>query len=322
MADYLIRRLLQAVPLLIAISIIVFALLQMTPGGPLSVGEGGSNPAAAAQMAKIREQYGLNDPIPVQYLRWIGGVVTGDWGDSFKTGQPVLQVIGERVGVTLTVSGLAFLLSTVIALGIGVVAAVNRQSAFDYTTTGLSFIGLATPSFWFALMLVYVFSFQLGWLPASGLQDLRAGYTGFDGVIDRIRHLILPVAVLSLVSVASLTRYVRASMLDVLAQDYIRTARGSGLSERTVIVGHALKNAAIPVTTVVLLGIPEIFLGAVITETIFGLPGMGRLFIESANERDYPVLLGLLMIAALLVVIANLVADLVYARLDPRISYA
>ncbi|WP_449282904.1 ABC transporter permease [Leucobacter sp.] len=322
MADYLIRRLLQAVPLLIAISIIVFALLQMTPGGPLSVGEGGSNPAAAAQMAKIREQYGLNDPIPVQYLRWIGGVVTGDWGESFKTGQPVLQVIGERVGVTLTVSGLAFLLSTVLALVIGVVAAVNRQSAFDYTTTGLSFIGLATPSFWFALMLVYVFSFQLGWLPASGLQDLRAGYTGFDGVIDRIRHLILPVAVLSLVSVASLTRYVRSSMLDVLAQDYIRTARGSGLAERTVIVGHALKNAAIPVTTVVLLSIPEIFLGAVITETIFGLPGMGRLFIESANERDYPVLLGLLMIAALLVVIANLVADLVYARLDPRISYA
>lgn len=322
MADYLIRRLLQAVPLLIAISIIVFALLQMTPGGPLSLGEGGSNPAAAAQMAKIREQYGLNDPIPVQYLRWIGGVVTGDWGESFKTGQPVLQVIGERVGVTLTVSGLAFLLSTVLALVIGVVAAVNRQSAFDYTTTGLSFIGLATPSFWFALMLVYVFSFQLGWLPASGLQDLRAGYTGFDGVIDRIRHLILPVAVLSLVSVASLTRYVRSSMLDVLAQDYIRTARGSGLAERTVIVGHALKNAAIPVTTVVLLSIPEIFLGAVITETIFGLPGMGRLFIESANERDYPVLLGLLMIAALLVVIANLVADLVYARLDPRISYA
>lgn len=322
MANYLIRRLLQAVPLLIAISIIVFALLQMTPGGPLSVGEGGSNPAAAAQMAKIREQYGLNDPIPVQYLRWIGGVVTGDWGESFKTGQPVLQVIGERVEVTLTISGLAFLLSTVIALVIGVIAAVNRQSTFDYTTTGLSFIGLATPSFWFALMLVYVFSFQLGWLPASGLQDLRAGYTGFDSVIDRIRHLILPVAVLSLVSVASLTRYVRSSMLDVLAQDYIRTARGSGLAERTVIVGHALKNAAIPVTTVVLLSIPEIFLGAVITETIFGLPGMGRLFIESANERDYPVLLGLLMIAALLVVIANLVADLVYARLDPRISYA
>lgn len=322
MANYLLRRVLQAVPLLIAISVIVFALLQMTPGGPLSVGEGGSNPAAAAQMAKIREQYGLNDPIPLQYLRWIGGVVTGDWGESFKTGQPVLQVIGDRVSVTLTVSGLAFLLSTVLALVIGVIAAVNRQSAFDYTTTGLSFIGLATPSFWFGLMLIYVFSFQLGLLPASGLEDLRAGYTGFDNVIDRIRHLILPVAVLSLVSVASLTRYVRSSMLDVLAQDYIRTARGSGLAERTVIIGHALKNASIPVTTVVLLSIPEIFLGAVITETIFGLPGMGRLFIESANERDYPVLLGLLMIAALLVVIANLVADLVYARLDPRISYA
>ena len=322
MAGYLIRRLFQAVPLLVAISIIVFALLQMTPGGPLSVGEGGSNPAAAAQMEKLREQYGLNDPLPVQYLRWAGGVVAGDWGTSFKTGQPVLQVIGERVSVTLTVSGLAFLLSTVLALIIGVVAAVNRQSAFDYATTGLSFIGLATPSFWFGLMLIYVFSFQLGVLPASGLQDLRASHAGFDGVLDRLRHLVLPVTVLSLVSVASLTRYVRSSMLDVLAQDYIRTARGSGLDGRGVIIGHALKNASIPVVTVVLLTVPEIFLGAVITETIFGLPGMGRLFIESANERDYPVLLGLLMIAALLVVLANLLADLVYARLDPRITYA
>ncbi|MDI6022176.1 ABC transporter permease [Leucobacter sp. UT-8R-CII-1-4] len=322
MASYLARRLLQALPLLLAISIIVFALLQMTPGGPLSLGEGGSNPAAAAQMEKIREQYGLNDPMPVQYLRWAGGVLTGDWGTSFKTGQPVLDVIGQRVSVTLTVSGLAFLFSTVLSLVIGAVAAVHRQSVFDYTTTGFSFIGLATPSFWFALMLVYVFSFQLGWLPASGLQDLRANPTGFAGFIDRLEHLILPVMVLSLVSVATLTRYVRSAMLDVLAQDYIRTARGSGLGERTVIIGHAMKNAAIPVTTVVLLSIPEIFLGAVITETIFGLPGMGRLFIESANERDYPVLLGLLMIAALLVVIANIVADLVYARLDPRISYA
>lgn len=322
MTSYVLRRLLQAVPLLVVISIIVFALLQMTPGGPLSVGEGGATASTAAQVAKLREQYGLNDPLPLQYLRWAGGVVTGDWGNSFKTGQPVLQVIGERVSVTLTVSGLAFILSTVLALVIGVVAAINRQSLFDYATTGLSFVGLATPSFWFGLMLIYVFSFHLGLLPASGLEDLRASSSGFAGLADRARHLILPVTVLSMVSVASLTRYVRSSMLDVLAQDYIRTARGSGLAERTVIVGHALKNASIPVVTVVLLSVPEIFLGAVITETIFGLPGMGRLFIESANERDYPVLLGLLMIAALLVVAANLIADVVYARLDPRITYA
>lgn len=322
MASYLLRRLLQAVPLLVIISIIIFVLLQMTPGGPLSVGEGGATAANAAQVARLREKYGLNDPMYLQYLRWAGGVLTGDWGTSFKTGQPVLQVIGQRVSVTLTVSGLAFVLSTVLAVVIGMFAAVKRHSAFDYVTTGVSFVGLATPSFWFGLMLIYVFSFQLGLLPSSGLEDLRANHQGWDGLIDRLRHLVLPVTVLSFVTVASLTRYVRSSMLDVLAQDYIRTARGSGLSSRAVIFGHALKNASIPVTTVVLLSLPELFLGAVITETIFGLPGMGRLFIESANDRDYPVLLGLLMIASLLVILANLIADLVYARLDPRISYA
>ena len=322
MASYLLRRLLQAVPLLVIISIIIFVLLQMTPGGPLSVGEGGATAANAAQVARLREKYGLNDPMYLQYLRWAGGVLTGDWGMSFKTGQPVLQVIGQRVSVTLTVSGLAFVLSAVLAVVIGMFAAVKRHSTFDYVTTGVSFVGLATPSFWFGLMLIYVFSFQLGLLPSSGLEDLRANHQGWDGMVDRLRHLVLPVTVLSFVTVASLTRYVRSSMLDVLAQDYIRTARGSGLSARAVIFGHALKNASIPVTTVVLLSLPELFLGAVITETIFGLPGMGRLFIESANDRDYPVLLGLLMIASLLVILANLIADLVYARLDPRISYA
>ena len=322
MASYLLRRLLQAVPLLVIISVIIFVLLQMTPGGPLSVGEGGATAANAAQVARLREKYGLNDPMYLQYLRWAGGVLTGDWGSSFKTGQPVLQVIGQRVSVTLTVSGLAFVLSAVLAVVIGMFAAVRRHSAFDYVTTGVSFVGLATPSFWFGLMLIYVFSFQLGLLPSAGLEDLRANHQGWDGLLDRLRHLVLPVTVLSFVTVASLTRYVRSSMLDVLAQDYIRTARGSGLSARAVIFGHALKNASIPVTTVVLLSLPELFLGAVITETIFGLPGMGRLFIESANDRDYPVLLGLLMIASLLVILANLIADLVYARLDPRISYA
>lgn len=322
MASYLLRRLLQAVPLLVVISIIIFVLLQMTPGGPLSVGEGGATAANAAQVARLREKYGLNDPMYLQYLRWAGGVLTGDWGMSFKTGQPVLQVIGQRVSVTLTVGGLAFVLSAVLAVVIGMFAAVKRHSTFDYVTTGVSFVGLATPSFWFGLMLIYVFSFQLGLLPSSGLEDLRANHQGWDGLVDRLRHLVLPVTVLSFVTIASLTRYVRSSMLDVLAQDYIRTARGSGLSARAVIFGHALKNASIPVTTVVLLSLPELFLGAVITETIFGLPGMGRLFIESANDRDYPVLLGLLMIASLLVILANLIADLVYARLDPRISYA
>jgi peptide/nickel transport system permease protein len=216
---------------------------------------------------------------------------------------------------------MAFVVSVVLALAIGVTAALRHRSPFDYISTGLSFAGLAVPSFWFGLMLLYVFSFQLDWLPSGGLQDLRRSYEGFDAFIDLIRHLLMPVAVLSLVSVASLTRYVRSSMLDVLNQDYVRTARGSGLPEAMVIMRHTLKNASIPIVTVAVISIPELFLGAVITETIFAIPGMGRLFIESANLRDYPVLLGVLIIAAGLVVLANLVADFLYARLDPRISY-
>ncbi|GAA3742864.1 peptide/nickel transport system permease protein [Spinactinospora alkalitolerans] len=321
MTSYLVRRCLQAVPLLLGISVIVFALLQMTPGGPMAAGEGAGSQASAAQIERLRGRYGLDDPIWIQYLRWLGGMLTGDWGASFNTGRPVLEAIGERIPTTLLLTGVSFTVSVLLALAVGTVAAVRRHSAFDHLSTGLSFAGLAMPSFWFGLMLLYVFSFQLGWLPSAGLTDLRAQYEGVAAIVDRARHLILPVAVLSLVSLASLIRYVRSSMLEVLGQDYIRTARGSGLPERTVVLGHALKNASIPVVTVAVLSIPELFLGAVITETIFGLPGMGRLFVESAQLRDYPVLLGILIIAALLVVLANLFADIVYSRLDPRISY-
>ena len=322
MSSYLLRRALQSIPLLLGISVVIFILLQMTPGGPLAAGEGAMSQASAAQIERLRGRLGLNDPMWMQYVNWLGGIVTGDWGYSYNSGRPVLDVIGKRLPVTLMLSGLAFLVSIVLALAIGITAAVKHRSPFDYVSTGLSFAGLALPSFWFGLLLLYFFSFQLGWLPAGGLSDPRRSYEGFDAFIDLARHLIMPVAVLSIVSVASLTRYVRSSMLDVLNQDYIRTARGSGLPERTVIMGHAMKNASIPVVTIAVVTIPELFLGAVITETIFGIPGMGRLFIESANLRDYPVLLGILLIAAVLVVVANMVADFVYARLDPRISYA
>lgn len=319
MRAYLIRRVLQAIPLLFGISVIVFLLLQMTPGGPLAAGEGGASSASTQQIEQMQARLGLDDPLYVQYLRWLGGMLTGDWGTSFNSGTPVLEAIGGRLPTTIMLSGSAFVVSIVLALVVGIVAAVRHRSAFDYVSTGLSFAGLAIPSFWFGLMLLYVFSFQLDWLPSSGLHDLRNPKDGFEGFLDTVRHLIMPVTVLSLVSVASLTRYVRSSMLDVLGQDYIRTARGSGLSERTVILGHALRNAAIPVVTVAVVTIPELFLGAVITESIFGLPGMGRLFIESATARDYPVLLGILVIAAVLVVTANLLADVLYSRLDPRI---
>lgn len=323
MGRYVVRRLLQAVPLLVAISALTFALLQMAPGGPLAIGE---NPAAgtratAEQLERLRQRYGLDDPLPVQYLRWAGDLLRGDWGTSFNAGRPVLDLIGERLPATLTLTGSALLLTLCLALPIGIISAIRQYSIFDYLATGLAFVGLATPGFWLALMLLFAFSFSLGWLPSSGLSDLRESYSGWAAVWDRILHLVLPVSVLALTSAAGLSRFIRAAMLDVLGQDYMRTARAKGLSERAAIARHALKNAAIPIVTLLALEIPELFLGAVVVESIFALPGMGRLFVESAGLRDYPVLMGILMIAALLVVLANLLADVLYGALDPRIRY-
>ncbi|MQA81047.1 MAG: ABC transporter permease subunit [Streptosporangiales bacterium] len=320
MTSYLIRRLLQSIPLLAGISIVVFLLLQMTPGGPLVAGEGATQ-ASPEQMAQLREQYGLDKPLPTQYANWIGGLVTGDWGVSYNSGEPVIGMIAERVPLTLLLTGMALLVALLIALPVGIVSAYRRNSVFDYTSTGMAFAGLSTPSFWFGLMLLYVFSYQLHWLPSSGISDLRSDHQGLAAAVDLGAHLIMPVTVLSLITVAQLTRYVRSAMIEVLDQDYVRTARGSGLPERIVVLHHAFKNAATPVVTIAVLSVPELFLGAVITESIFSLPGMGRIFVESANLRDYPVLLGILMVAAVLVVLANLLADLVYGWLNPRISY-
>lgn len=320
MGTYVIRRGLQAIPLLIGISMVIFLMLQMTPGGPLASSEAGGGRATAERTERLREEYGLDDPLPVQYVNWAGGVVTGDWGTSFNTRRPVLQTIAERLPTTLLLTGLAFAISLLIALPVGILAATRQYSAFDYVTSGVAFMGVATPSFWFGLMLLFVFSFELGWLPSSGLEDLRRQHVGLGAVWDRASHLIMPVAVLALISTAQLTRYVRGSMLEVLNHDYVRTARGSGLPER-IVLRYAFRNAAIPVVTIAVVMIPELFLGAVITESIFAIPGMGRLFIESADLRDYPVLLGILTIAALLVVLANLLADVLYGLLDPRIGY-
>ena len=323
MGRYLIRRSLQAVPLLIGISILVFGLLQMTPGGPLAMSErpGSQGRVTAEQLERLRNKYGLDQPLYVQYLRWAGDLVRGDWGTSFNTGQPVLRMIGERVPTTLTLTGLALVLTLLIAFPIGILAAIRQYTIFDYLSTGISFLGISIPSFWLALMLLYVFSFSLGWLPAVGLQDLRAEHHGFAAVWDRSQHLILPVSTLALASTAGLTRYIRAAMLDVIGQDYIRTARGKGLSERVTLTAHALKNAAIPIVTILAVELPDLFIGAVVIESMFAISGMGRLFIDSANLRDYPVLMGIVMIASVLVILANLFADAAYGILDPRITY-
>jgi peptide/nickel transport system permease protein len=321
MSRYVLRRTLQAIPLLVAISALVFVLLQMTPGGPLSLGEQASSGRMTAEdLDRLRNRYGLDQPLYVQYLRWGGDLLRGDWGTSFNTGRPVLTMIGERVPTTLLLTGLALGVALALAIPIGVIAAVRQYSLFDYLSTGVAFFGISIPSFWLALMLLYLFSYSLGWLPSVGLSDPRADHEGLAGLRDRAEHLIMPVATLALVSTAGLTRFVRAAMLDVIGQDYVRTARAKGLRERVVVTIHAFKNAAIPFVTVLALEIPDLFVGAVVIESIFAISGMGRLFVESANLRDYPVLMGIVMVTSVLVIASNLIADAIYGWLDPRIS--
>ncbi len=319
MIAYIFRRLLQSIPLLLVISMIIFLLLQMTPGGPLAMGESvGSGRVTAEQIERLRDKYGLNQPLYIRYLYWFGDFIRGDWGTSFNTGRPVLEMITERLPTTLLLTGLAYLVMLILAFPIGILSAVRQYSVMDYIMTGLAFIGISIPSFWFGLLLLFMFSFKTGWLPAFGLTDVNE-YTGMAYLWDLGRHLVMPVAVLAMIDTAAVTRYIRASMLETIHQDYVRTARAKGLGQRAVIIRHVLRNATIPIVTILALRIPDLFLGTVVTETIFAIPGMGRLFIMSAELRDYPVLMGILVIAAILVILSNLLADVLYAALDPRI---
>jgi peptide/nickel transport system permease protein len=313
---YLTRRLLQAVPLLLATTLVVFFLLRATPGGPLSMYEG--DPSVTAEdISRLRTQMGLDEPTPVQYVRWLGGFVQGDWGWSLVTKRPVLAMIGERLPNTLVLTGVAFLVTLLVAIPVAVLSATRQYSVFDHAATFLAFVGNSLPPFWIGLMLIMVFAVGLRWLPAGGMATIGEPFS----LADRLRHLILPVATLAMFSAAHYTRYLRSSLLDVVRQDYVRTAYAKGLKEREVVRGHAFKNAAIPLVTVIALDLPQLFSGALITETIFAWPGMGRLFWEAAGRVDYPVLMGIFTVAAGLVIFFNLVADVVYAWLDPRISY-
>lgn len=317
MGRYILRRLLQALPLLFAISVASFAILKATPGGPLAAYEG--NPEfTEADRVRLEQAFGLDKPLPIQYLGWLGSFVTGDWGYSFAHHLPVLTLIGERLPNTIQLMGVVFIVVLLLAIPIGVTTALKQYSVFDHVVTGATFTFLSTPTFWLGLLLIILFGQQLRWLPLGGIQTPGAE---FD-VLDRVRHLILPVATLSLVQVGSHVRFLRASMLETIAQDYMRTARAKGLAERIVVLRHALKNAAIPLVTVVALDLPELFVGALVTEQIFGWPGMGRLFLDAAFRSDYPVLQGILAVSSALIVLSNLIADVAYGYLDPRIRYS
>ncbi|MBI3915111.1 MAG: ABC transporter permease [Chloroflexi bacterium] len=324
MTKYILRRVLEAIPLLLLISIAVFALMQLIPGGPLAAYENNPN-ISAADLARLQEELGLNVPKHIQYWNWITAVLRGDLGTSLVTQRPATVEILERLPNTLYLSLVAFLGALLISIPIGIISATRQYSRFDHLMTTVAFIGQSMPVFWFGLILIIIFHTTIKnpltggpLLPGGGMYTIGADFS----IEDRVRHLILPASVLIFFSLGTHIRYMRAGMLDVLHQDYIRTAHAKGLSERAVITKHAFKNSIIPLVTIIGLEIPGLVSGALITETIFSWPGMGRLFFTQGIERsDYPVMMGILMLSATLIVLFGLVTDVVYAFLDPRIRF-
>ena len=313
MRRYLIRRLAQGAVVLFVVSAVVFAIVHAAPGGPALL----NNPDVDPKMAKeMEKQLGLDDPIPVQYARWLGNAVRGNLGRSYQHSLGTAELLWARIPNTLLLSGTALLLAVVLAVPLGMISAVYRYSALDYAATVTAFLGVSVPVFWLAILLIIVFSVTLGWLPSSGMLTVGLPFS----MRDRLLHLLMPSIVLATFPLAQLTRYVRSSMVDALAQDYVRTARAKGLPEREVLGRHALRNALIPMVTVLGVLTPRLLGGAVVTETIFAWPGLGRLAVEAAVTRDYPVILGATLLVSTLVVLSNLITDLLYVVIDPRIA--
>ncbi len=315
MTQYLIRRLLQGLLTLLAITVIVFLLASAYPGGIMNAYEENPN-ATAEDLARLRAKYGLDDPLPVRYFKWLGNVARGDLGTSFVSKQPVLVEIGQRLPNTLLLMGVALIVTLLLAIPLGIVSALRQYSLTDTGLTGLAFAGNSLPVFWFGLLLIIVFHVRLGWFPGSGMTTLGKPFS----LLDLAWHMVLPVSMLALVTAAGYMRYMRSSMLDVKTQDYMRTARAKGLSEREVNLRHGLRNALIPLVTLLAFEIPALFGGALYTETIFSWPGMGRLFYERAVKGDMPMTMALVLIFSALTILSMFLADIVYTLLDPRIK--
>ena len=305
MLKYIARRLLSLIPVAIGATLIVFSILHLAPGCPVTIMLGPEAPAEAAEA--MRARLGLDDPVHLQYLRWLGGIIRGDFGRSIRGHKPVLDAIWIRLPATLELTLAAMMVSLLVAIPAGIISAIKRLSLLDHVAMVGALFGVSMPVFWLGLMLVLIFGFYLGWTPISGR--------------GTINHLILPAITLGVFQAALIARLTRSSMLEVIRQDYIKTARSKGLVERVVIIKHALKNALIPVVTIIALQIPVLFGGAVITETVFAWPGMGRFMVLSIFNRDFPVVQGILLITTALVILANLLADILYTCLDPRIRY-
>ena len=320
MTAYLVRRLIQAVPLLLIISFISFAIVQAT-GDPLAAYTVDAS-LTSDDIARLRERYGLDRPMPLQYLSWLGNMLSGDWGVSYYTRENVVDMVLDRLPNTLLLVGIAYTVILISAVALGILSAVRQYSWLDHLITGASFVGIAIPSFWLGLMLIVVFSVQFkaaGWpyFPVGGMYDQRVGET----LPQVLWHAVLPATTLAVVITARYVRYIRSAILEQVAVDYVRTARAKGLPERTVMLRHIFKNALLPLITLIALDVPSLLSGAIVIETIFAWPGMGRLFWSAAERTDIPVLMATMLLVAVLTVIANLVADALYAVADPRIRY-
>jgi len=312
---YILRRLLQFVPSLLLITFIVFALMHAVPGDPARMMLGAGESLDEAQLASIRREYSLDKPLPVQYVLWLGRAVSGDLGRSTTTQRKVADEIGLRAVVTFELGLFAWLISAAISIPAGIASAVYRGRAPDIVGTALAVGAVAMPGFWFGIMLILLFGVRLGWLPTQGYIAIATD------PLDALRHMLLPALALGITSAALVMRQMRSALLEVLALDYIRTARAKGLAQRAVVLGHALRNAMLPVITVMGLEIGRIFAGAVVIETLFGIPGMGRLMVQAVFQRDFTVVQGGVLVMAIAVLAVNFVTDLLYAVLDPRIRY-
>jgi peptide/nickel transport system permease protein len=316
--QYLIRRLLIAIPSLLGISIVLFTVLALAPGDPF--GELASNPAIPPEVAaSLRAKFGLDDPVWIRYVHWLVAMLQGDWGFSFASRINVDTLILQRLPTTLIVIGAAQILAIIVALPVGVLAGTRPYSIFDQIANTLAFIGFSLPTFFTGLLLILIFSVRLDWLPMVYRADLNA--TGWKWLVEEVRQSIMPVAVLGLFQGASLVRYVRSAVLDVVRLDYVTTARSKGIGERKVIIRHVVRTALIPVVTLVALQMPVVFGGAIVTEQIFRVPGIGSLLISAMLSNDTPVVMAVTFVFACLVVLFNLIADVLYGWLDPRIAY-
>ena len=320
MLSYITKRLFLMIPLIFGITLITFIVIHLAPGSPVEVQTEMSLKVSAQAKENLKKLYGLDKPLHIQYVDWLKRFMKLDFGKSFVDGRKVIDKIIERIPITLTINILSLILIFLVAIPVGILSATRQYSLFDKLSTVFVFVGFSTPTFWLALLLMILFGVNMGILPISGIQSIDVSGMGpFDRLIDWIKHLIMPVGVSAFGGIAGLSRYSRSSMLEVIRQDYIKTAKAKGLTESVVVFRHAFRNALMPIVTILGLSVPGLIGGGVIFETIFAIPGMGQLFYSSTMSRDYPTIMGILVIGAILTLFGNLIADISYAMVDPRV---